>query len=263
MQIIFCVVLSKSEGFPRVFPNQRGISGEKSASSDSRPGPCVTSWPGKYASAWDRLVDSAREGETSAAVVFLPDGTKNFGKHSPIPASEGLRGECWCTPLYGERKPWGCLWWKLWISNVEKAVLSNAELQVYFCENACGRGKVNSFDTAGEEHLRREAIFGRMSKFKESAEFQVAKDAGIENLSEEKGEDGTSQRSREMHRLFLQWLPTEDRCFLEESEGLGNSQKAEVAWLERKGYPYTEMDISRWLQSDEPAAIIGLAQVDQ
>ena len=230
----------------------------------------MTSWPGKYASAWDRLVDSAREGETSAAVVFLPNGTPNFGKHSPIPASEGLHGDCWCTPLYGEQKPWGCLWWELWVANVETAVQFNAELHVYFFENACGRGKVNNFDTAGEEHLRREAIFGRMSKFKESAEFHVSKEAGIEHLSEEKGEDGTSQRSREMHRLFLQWLPTEDRCFLEESEGLGNSQKAEVAWLERKGYPYKEMDISRWLQSGdeltdstkEPLAVDFLRETD-
>ena len=36
------------------------------------------------------------------------------------------------------------------------------------------------------------------------------------------------------------------------SEGLGNSQKAEVAWLQRKGYPYTEVevDISKWVESD-------------
>ena len=22
---------------------------------------------------------------------------------------------CWCTPLYGEQKPWGCRWWTHWI----------------------------------------------------------------------------------------------------------------------------------------------------
>ena len=45
-----------------------------------------------------------------------------------------------------------------------------------------------------------------------------------------------------MQCLFLEWLPDEDREFLEASEGLGNSQKAEVTWLERKGYSYTEAD---------------------
>lgn len=42
----------------------------------------------------------------------------------------------------------------------------------------------------------------------------------------------------------------EDREFIEASEGLGNSQKAEVAWLERKGYAYTsvEIDVAKWTQ---------------
>ena len=29
--------------------------------------------------------------------------------------------------------------------------------------------------------------------------------------------------------MFLQWLPAVDRKFLEDSDGLGNSQKAEAA----------------------------------
>ena len=39
------------------------------------------------------------------------------------------------------------------------------------------------------------------------------------------------------------------RHFMEASEGLRNSQKGEVAWLEHKGYAYTEVevDISKWL----------------
>ncbi|CAE6953478.1 unnamed protein product [Symbiodinium sp. KB8] len=220
--------------------------------------PCITSWPGKYATAWDCLVESAREGETSAAVVFLPEGTKEFGKHSTIPHSEGLAGECWCTPLYGEQKPWGCKWWALWIGNVEKAVQVGAELHVYFFQQACGQGKVESFDTAGRENLRREAIFARMSEFEESEEYRYAKEAGIKKLCKKKRHDSSSQHSREKHRLFLQWLSVEDARFLKESEGLGNSQKAEVAWLERKGYRYTEVDISRWLPPDEPQEEISM-----
>ena len=48
---------------------------------------------------------------------------------------------------------------------------------------------------------------------------------------------------------FLAWLPEEDRKFLLAAEGLGNSQKAEVAWLERKGYRYVERDVSPWLST--------------
>ncbi|CAE7361425.1 ADAMTS9 [Symbiodinium sp. CCMP2592] len=36
--------------------------------------PCITSWPGKYEGAWERLVAESRQGQVSAAVVFLPDG---------------------------------------------------------------------------------------------------------------------------------------------------------------------------------------------
>ncbi|CAE7716536.1 unnamed protein product [Symbiodinium necroappetens] len=208
---------------------------------------CVVSWPGKYATAWDHLVASA-PGQTSAAVVFLPEGSKNFGKHSPIPRREGIDGRCWCMPLYGEEKAWGCRWWALWIENVERAVQHRAELQVYFFEGARDKGKVVSFETAGQENLRREALLKKMRDFKSCDHFRRAMEAGLKNLRRKVRYDSSSQYSREKYRLFLRWLPAVDRKFLEDSDGLGNSQKAEVAWLEKKGYQYTAVDISRWLR---------------
>ena len=41
----------------------------------------------------------------------------------------------------------------------------------------------------------------------------------------------------------MAWLPEEDRQFLDMHKGLGNSQKAEVAWLEMMGYEYEELDV--------------------
>ena len=86
-------------------------------------------------------------------------------------------------------------------------------------------------------------------EFQDSETLKDAKAAGLENLCDKKRYDSSSQYSREERRLFLQWLSFEDRKLLQ--EGLGNSQKAEVAWLERKGYRYTEVDIASWLR---PAA---------
>ncbi|CAE7549991.1 unnamed protein product [Symbiodinium necroappetens] len=184
---------------------------------------CVVSWPGKYATAWDHLVQSARGGQTSAAVlaavVFLPEGTPHYGQHIRIPGSE---------------------------RNVESAVRYGAELHVYFFEGARGKGKVASFASAGSEYLKREALW---KEFQDSETLKDAKAAGLENLCDKKRYDSSSKYSREERRLFLQWLSFEDRKLLE--EGLGNSQKAEVAWLERKGYRYTEVDIASWLR---PAA---------
>ena len=56
---------------------------------------------------------------------------------------------------------------------------------------------------------------------------------------------GTERTERwdEEERLFLASLSAEDRAFLEGEVGLGSSQKAEVAWLEKCGYEYEERDV--------------------
>ena len=38
-------------------------------------------------------------------------------------------------------------------------------------------------------------------------------------------------------------LSASDRAYLEGGKGLGNSQKAEVAWLEREGIAFEEVDV--------------------
>ena len=220
----------------------------------------VCSWPGKYATAWNELVEGARQNDISAAVVFLPEGSEHFGLHDPIPANfakqdlQDLHGECWCTPLYGEQKPWGCRWWSKWIANIEQAASQECTLVVYYFNSMRGKGKVKDFTTAGEEYMRREAIFRCKDAFLKSDIFQDALDAGLKHLSKEQGPDSSSPYSREVHRLFLAWLPEKEAQFMEASEGLGNSQKAEVAWLERNGYQYIEKEI--WeLESSSPKAI--------
>ena len=218
--------------------NQRTIAFEGSV----LPGQStVTSWPGSYESAWD----GACQDQLSAAVVFLPKGSRHFGHHDAIPASpelQDLQGSCWCFPLYGEQKEWGCRWWTRWIQNVETAVQQNCTLEVYYSEGKVGRGKVKSFATAGAEHLRRAQILRKKPIFENSDLFKEA--AGLEHLSQERGPDSSSPHSKEVHRLFLSWLPEEERRCLEDAEGLGQSQKAEVAWLERKKYPYVEREVS-------------------
>ena len=214
-------------------------------------GKCVCSWPGKYESAWDALVTGSRSGDISAAVVFLPEGSEHFGSHDAIPKGEKLQGRCWCVPLYGEQKPWGCRWWTKWIANIESARREGAEMEVYFFKGMKGGGKVEDFSTAVEEHLRREAIQGKKRHFLRSQAFSDACDGGIEGLSKEPFGDSSSQYSREVQRLFLAWLPEEERHFMEASEGLGISQKAEVTWLERKGYAYTEVEVDMLPVGDE------------
>ena len=211
---------------------------------------CVCSWPGKYEEAWDTMVAASLLGDVSAAVVFLPEGTTHFGIHDQIPEEEGLEGACWCTPLYGERKAWGCRWWTHWIANIEAAVKLGQTLEVYFFQGMVGQGKVRSFETAGGEHWNRDELYKKKKDFEKSDAFLSAVNAGLRGLSCRQGADGTSPYSREVQRLFLDWLPQDEAATLKASEGLGNSQKAEVAWLERKGYSYTERDVAVWLSAD-------------
>jgi hypothetical protein len=57
------------------------------------------------------------------------------------------------------------------------------------------------------------------------------------------GDAPGSERGDEEERMFVASLSEDDRCFYEGHKGLGNSQKAEVAWLEEMGYAYEEMDV--------------------
>jgi hypothetical protein len=58
-----------------------------------------------------------------------------------------------------------------------------------------------------------------------------------------KGEPPGSRRGDEEEKMFMASLPEEERVFLEGHKGLGNSQKAEVAWLDMMGYEYEQLDV--------------------
>ena len=61
-----------------------------------------------------------------------------------------------------------------------------------------GRGKVQDFSTAGEEHLRRDAIQAKKQEFFQSQAFSNACDEEIEGLSKDPRGDSSSQYSREV-----------------------------------------------------------------
>jgi hypothetical protein len=68
------------------------------------------------------------------------------------------------------------------------------------------------------------------------------------------GEKPGSERGDKEALLFMDSLASEDRLFLLSQDGLGNSQKAEVAWLERRlketgneGYRYEKLDVQEYV----------------
>jgi hypothetical protein len=205
---------------------------------------CVVSWPGVYAKLWDKLVAKGRASKLSAAVVFCPEETMNYGQCGS--------DRCYCIDIYGERKPWGCKWFQLWRAHIQEAVGLEQRLQVFYQEGLTGRGQIKStatvtaWEACRGDALRRDALRNTRSVFLDA--LPRAEKARLAALSGElrddsKGHRPGSERDDEEERLFVGSLPDADRYFYEGHKGLGNSQKAEVAWLEEQGYAYEEIDV--------------------
>ena len=91
---------------------------------------CVVSFPGKFASGWDALIEE-RDGQ-SVACVFLCTPEDGLGQHSANPeAPPGASVTCYCPTIYGERnfKEFGYLYWlpKGCSSDKEKRVREKAK----------------------------------------------------------------------------------------------------------------------------------------
>ena len=123
----------------------------------------------------------------------------------------------------GEEKPWGCKWFERWRANVQAAVGVGNVLVVCYFEGEVGQGKVKWEEVAAQSQLR-DAVLAK----KEAAE---------------KATSGALPLSRfQQQAAFVASLTAAERhCLV----GLGGSQKAEVAWLDKMGYPYEEWDVTR------------------
>ncbi|CAE7310360.1 unnamed protein product [Symbiodinium natans] len=61
---------------------------------------CIASFPGKYGDLWDQAVSSVKHQQgCSLACVFLTDSDSGLGKHAENPDTPG---QCWCHSLYGQ-----------------------------------------------------------------------------------------------------------------------------------------------------------------
>ena len=80
----------------------------------------------------DKLVAKGKASELSAAVVFLPEHTLEYGKHGS--------DKCFCEEMYGCIAPCGCKWFETWRQHVEEAVARKQRLQVFFSEGCVGQG---------------------------------------------------------------------------------------------------------------------------
>ena len=120
------------------------------------------------------------------------------------------------------------------------------QLHVYFFEGRKGKGKSESWEACRKDAIKRDSFWPRRRAFLSSLpEVEKVRLSGLSSRPRDDaaGERPGSERGDAEEALFMASLSEEDRAYLEGHKGLGNSQKAEVAWLEREGIPYEEVDV--------------------
>jgi hypothetical protein len=177
--------------------------------------PCICSFPGKFESEWNDVVRLGKCSEVSVSCVFLPQHTPTFGTH----VTDDETGRCFCWTLYGEQKLWGCAWFEQWKDNCLRAHVLKQRFQVFYFPGQVGKGKVK-WDQIAEHALLRERVMKACPK----------DDAGW-----------PKKMSSDEERSYQSGLSEKERHCV---SGLGGSQKAEVAWLDKHGIEYEELDVA-------------------
>ena len=89
----------------------------------------------------DGLVTKGRASELSAAVVFLPEHTLEYGEHGS--------DKCFCEDMYGTvHAACGCKWFEAWRQHIEKAVALKQRLYVFYAEGRVGQGQYLLFHSS-------------------------------------------------------------------------------------------------------------------
>lgn len=108
----------------------------------------IASFPGKFEDEWSKLVAAQ---DVSTACVFFPDGSPFNGSHCHD--AESASNICYCHRLYGEPKPWGCLWFDHWKKLLNQA-LQQGQIPVVVCLEGSGK-------TSGATHHDEDNELGR------------------------------------------------------------------------------------------------------
>ena len=208
---------------------------------------CFLSFPGKYASGWDALIDEKAKHEQSVACVFLCTPESGLGQHSQDPAE--AKGVCYCRKIYGDRDHKQLGYLKLLrkgtdeVQEEEEKRKAQSTKTVVIREDASEEELKKAEQEAKEawEKNRKRASWGCawFEKWKENVTKAV--DLGQQlKVVFFPGQVGQG-------KVAWKDLPKEN---LWNGVGCGGSQKSEIAYLEMKGLDYVEIDASRFLRHE-------------
>eukprot|EP00438_Fugacium_kawagutii_P001731 Skav204122 [mRNA] locus=scaffold5190:265923:279459:- [translate_table: standard] len=235
---------------PAVLDNTADISYHGSIKTSARK--CWASFPGKYATGWDALIQQL--GGDSVGCVFLCTPDDGLGKHHVDPnAAEGSSVRCYCPRIYGTRD-----FEKFGYLHRVKAPHTQEKM-----EQAIAKSKFT-----GAIVVRDDAKESEMEHAKQRAHDAWEKSGrtaswGCEwyHVWLEKVTEAVAQGQRLQVVFFADQvgagkvampdLPEKD---LWDGKGLGGSQKAEVATLDLlkatdAGWDYDQIDVADFLRS--------------
>ncbi|CAE7559778.1 unnamed protein product [Symbiodinium microadriaticum] len=210
---------------------------------------CVVSFPGKYSELWDKAVSSTDA--FSLACVFLTDVASGLGRHADNPETPG---KCWCQTIYG-RVPSSTYLSVVEISTDESR--HHDQMLAFKRADAEAMGqrllvKQHQGDIEWEQELA-EALQDAEVRCSEN---QDRAPWGCQWFEEwKRNVDRAAELQQTLHVFYFQdskgkgkmhWDLLADekaRHAARKDSGLGASQTAEVAYLDKIRLSYVEHDI--------------------
>ena len=229
--------------------NRIAFPGKINLSADD----CIVSFPGIYSQEWDTAVAVATEQQTcSLACVFLTDVASGLGQHVGNPDSPG---NCYCKALYGS-VPVETYLSELDLSNED--AIDQGQL-AFKRADAKAMGQLllirHSHTTLLEWKEEKAAAMRAAKKLWHENEGRAPWGCAWFHLWKENVKQAV-ERNQSLHVFYFErrvgagkvsWdelADEEARKKAREGGGLGNSQTAEVAYLDKQGWTYLEHDVA-------------------
>eukprot|EP00435_Cladocopium_sp_Y103_P048162 s169_g14.t1 len=210
---------------------------------------CMVSFPGKYAAEWDSAVSAADEQQMcSLACVFLTDTGSGLRQHVENPERPG---ECYCKALYGSLPV------EAYLSEVDATSVDQKQLAFKTADsNAMGQVLLTKYAHTTRLEWETQKAEGIEEAYRRWQENEGRAPWGCAWFHKWKKNVHQAVRLNQSLHVFYfegrvgagkvgwdQLADEEVRNAAVEHGGLGNSQTAEVAYLDKLGLPYVEHDI--------------------
>ena len=213
----------------------------------------MVSFPGKYSHEWDAAVSAAskQQDDMSLACVFLTDRASGLGLHADNPDTPG---KCWCHAIYGRMAA------KDYVSKVDLSKATREELE-FKTADAEAMGLCLVVKTQADTELKWRA---KVQMATQDAEWRCAANNarapwGCQWFEEwRKNVHRAVELEQTLHVFYFEGMKGQGKMHWnqlcnegakEESRkcsGLGASQTAEVAYLDKMGFSYIEHDITEF-----------------